>query len=272
MNFNDNKTLQDFVNAKPEIKGVKKIILVAATKGGVGKSTLACNLAVFLAQQGQKIALVDSDIYGPSVAHLFDIQAKPDIKDDMFIPLVKHNVKIMSIANIIEPDQSGVWRGPMVTKILFQLIRAVNWTFDKQNVDVMIIDMPPGTGDVYISIGEKFPVNGVVLVSSPQSLAIIDLVKSLDCFNKLKIPILGIVQNMAYYHENNQKKYLFGQDGAKNFATKNHLNFFGEIPIDPLISQHCEQQNPFILELLKNNNNNEVLNCFDNIKEKIINS
>lgn len=272
MNFNDNKTLQDFINCKPEIKGIKKIILVASAKGGVGKSTLACNLAIFLANQGQKIALVDGDIYGPSIAHLMDLKEKPQIKDNLFIPLIKYNVKFMSIANIIDSKESGVWRGPMVTKILYQLIRAVNWTFDDQQVDVMIIDMPPGTGDVYISIGEKFPINGAILVSSPQNIAVIDIIKSLDCFNKLKIPILGVVQNMAYYLENNIKKYLFGKDGAKNFAHKNNINFLGEISIDPSISEFCEQQKPFILESIKNSINSEILSCFNNINKEIINS
>jgi len=267
MPINDSKTLADFINKPSEVIGVKKIILVASAKGGVGKSTLACNLALFLAQKISSVALVDADIYGPSIAHLLDIKDKPEIIDNQFQPLTKNNLKIMSIANLTDSNQAGVWRGPMVTKILYQLIRSVNWQFDNKKVEVMVVDMPPGTGDVYLSMAEKFPIAGVVLVSTPQSIAVIDLIKSIDCFKKLNIPILGLIQNMAFLEVNGDKKYIFGRDGAKEISKESQIDFLGEIEIMDSISQACENKKPFILDNSKNSQ--KVINIFNKIIQKI---
>ena len=158
----------------------------------------------------------------------------------------------------------------MVTKILYQLIRAVNWQADNKKVDVMIVDMPPGTGDVYLSMAEKFPIAGVVLVSTPQSVAIIDVVKSIDCFKKLKIPILGLIQNMSYLKINDEKKYIFGKDGAKKIAQEMNINFLGEIAIEPEISDACENKIPFIVSFFKNKINNEVSTIFQKISQEIL--
>jgi ATP-binding protein involved in chromosome partitioning len=244
----DNKNLKDFMNQELRVKGVKKIIAIASTKGGVGKSTIACNFAIALQANGYKTALVDADIYGPSVASLMNLKGKPEIADGLLLPIISHNIKCISIGNMIDENSAGVWRGPMVTKILHQLIRSINWAFDKQEVDVMVIDMPPGTGDVYLSLAEKFLVNAVLLVSTPQRLAVIDTVKSIDCFNKLKIPILGIIQNMAYLENEGQKQYLFGEDGAKKLAQDYHLNFLGDIKIISEISQCSDQQIPYLIK------------------------
>jgi len=230
--LDDGKKLSDFMQETPQVRGVKKIIAVASAKGGVGKSTIAANLAKFLASNGQNVALVDADIYGPSIPNLMEIQnIKPEQKDGLIIPIISQKVKTISIGSLVSSEKAGVWRGPMVTKILHQLIRNVNWAFDGSEVDIMIIDMPPGTGDVYLSMSERFPLNGVIAVSTPSELAIIDLVKSLDCFVKLKIPILGVIQNMSYLENNGEKKYIFGRDGAKEFAKKNKIEFLGDIPI-----------------------------------------
>lgn len=257
------KTLADFMRQTPDVLGVKKIIAVASAKGGVGKSTIACNLAVSLRQKSLNVALVDADIYGPSIPHLMNLSDKPDQKDGLILPLISHGVKCISIGSMVDASAAGVWRGPMVTKILHQLIRSVNWKSDGKEVDVMIIDMPPGTGDVYLSVAEKFPLAGVVIVSTPQSLSVIDVVKSVDCFEKLKIPLLGIIQNMAYLEISGEKKYIFGKDGAKKLAEKMGINFLGELPILQEISDATEVREIAVLKDL------EVKRLFDEIAKSL---
>lgn len=235
----------------PDVVGVKKIIAVASAKGGVGKSTIACNLAVSLQKSGRSVALVDADIYGPSIPHLMNISGKPESRDNLLLPMMSHGVKCISIGSLIDEKAAGVWRGPMVTKILYQLIRSVNWKSDGKEVDVMVIDMPPGTGDVYLSIAEKFPLNGVIIVSTPQSLAVIDVVRSIDCFEKLKIPILGLIQNMSYLEVAGEKKYIFGKDGAKKLAEKTGIEFFGEVPLIQEVSDSALtlSDNPLFIKI-----------------------
>lgn len=230
-----------------KVKAVKNIIAVASAKGGVGKSTIACNLALALQKSGKNVALLDADIYGPSISHLMNLQGEPEVKDGLMQPFISFGVKCMSVGSVIDKNSAGIWRGPMVTKILYQLINSVNWQSDGKEVDVMVIDMPPGTGDVYLSIAQNFAIDGVVIVSTPQSLAVIDVVKSVDCFHKLNIPIFGIIQNMSYLEVNGEKKYIFGCDGAKKMAKEIGVNFLGEIPILQEISDSSEIQKPFVL-------------------------
>lgn len=260
------KNLSDFMNQIPEVVGVKKIIAVASAKGGVGKSTIACNLALSLKSLGLNVALVDADIYGPSVPHLMNLKGKPDQKDGLILPLMSHGIKCISIGSMIDENAAGIWRGPMVTKILYQLIRSINWKDDGKEVDVMIIDMPPGTGDVYLSMAEKFPLDGAVIVSTPQSLSVIDVVKSIDCLAKLKVPILGIIQNMSYLEINGEKKYLFGKDGAKKIAEKSKIPFLGEVPIMQEISDSSEDRKPFVIE----NPDSEISKLLKKIAESLV--
>ncbi|MBM5782528.1 MAG: Mrp/NBP35 family ATP-binding protein [Pelagibacterales bacterium] len=229
------------------VKGVKKIIAVASAKGGVGKSTIACNLALALQKIGKNVALLDADIYGPSISHLMNLNEEPKVEDGLMQPFISWNVKCMSVGSVIDKNSAGIWRGPMVTKILHQLIHSVNWQSDGKEVDVMVIDMPPGTGDVYLSIAQNFEIDGVIIVSTPQSLSIIDVVKSIDCFKKLSIPIIGLIQNMSYLEINSVKKYIFGCDGAKKIANESGVKFLGEIPILEEISDSSEKKYPFVL-------------------------
>ena len=248
------------------VAGVKKIIAVASAKGGVGKSTIAANLAISLNRIGYNVALVDADIYGPSIPYLLDINHKPEVKNNLIIPSQNFGIKSISIGSLVDAESAGIWRGPMVSKILYQLIRGVNWSFDDKEVDIMIVDMPPGTGDIYLSLAEKFPISGSIIISTPGSISVIDVVKSIDMFLRLNIRIIGIIQNMAYLKINNQKQYLFGQDGARELAKKLAINFLGEIAINQEISDSAQNRTPICAT---NANPNITLN-FGQIAEKII--
>lgn len=257
------KTLADFMKQAPAVLGVKKIIAVACAKGGVGKSSVTANLAVTLQKKGLNIAVVDADIYGPSQAHLMNLQGKVEQKDGLILPKISNGVKCISIASIIDFEAAGVWRGPMVTKILQQLIRSVNWKNDAVDVDIMLLDMPPGTGDVYLSIAERFPLNGVILVSTPQSLALIDLVKSINCFEKLKIPILGLIENMSYLEINGEKHYIFGQEAAQEFSKELKIKFFGKIPLIPEIAKLSDAKKLAVVE------SKEIAKIFEEIAKNL---
>ncbi len=234
---------------KLPLSGIKKIIIIASGKGGVGKSTVSCNLAVALSRLGKKVALVDADIYGPSLPRMFGISEKPKLENNLMIPLLKYNMKLMSMGFLVNPDAAAVWRGPMVTKALFQLMRMTNWAYDGSEVDIMIIDTPPGTGDVHLSLAESYIIDGTILVSTPQEVALADVRKAYDMFNKLSIPVLGIVENMSYFEDKKSKNitYIFGKDGVRNFAKKLGINFLGEIPLDPKVVECSDQGKPIAL-------------------------
>jgi len=211
--------------------GVKNIVLVGAGKGGVGKSTVAINLAVALSKMGAKVGILDADIYGPSIPILSGVTERPSSVDGHRIePLQAHGLKIMSIGFLVEPDQALIWRGPMVTGALLQLLKDVNWG----ELDYLILDLPPGTGDIPLTLAQNVKAAGVVLVSTPQDVALADVIRAKLMFDKVHIPVLGLVENMSAFicPHCQTETAIFDKGGAKDAAEKMGIRFLGEIPID----------------------------------------
>lgn len=241
-------------DSKTILPGVKNIIVVASGKGGVGKSTVAVNLALSLAQEGAKVGLLDADIYGPSVPIMLGLRdERPKMMDvngkGMIVPLDRYGIKAMSIGLLIDEKQAVMWRGPMASSALKQFISDVYW----QDLDYLVIDLPPGTGDVHLTLVQTVPVTGAVIVSTPQAVAAADARKAIMMFKQpqINIPILGIVENMAYFTpaelpEN--KYYIFGKGGAKLMAEQFELPFLGEIPIVQSIREGGDKGIPAVID------------------------
>lgn len=232
------------------LKGVKNIIAVASGKGGVGKSTIAANLAVALAQSGAKTGLIDADIYGPSVPVMFGLEdAQPDVIEEngkaKIFPIEKFGIKILSIGFFVNPDQALVWRGPMASNALMQLFNDAEWG----ELDYLVIDLPPGTGDIHLTIVQTIPVTGVVIVSTPQKVALADAKKGVNMFMQetINVPVLGLVENMAYFTPAElpqNKYYIFGKDGCKNLAEQLNVPLLGQIPLVQSIRESGDAGNP----------------------------
>ena len=225
------------LRGKPQIEqaaetmaGVKHVIAIASGKGGVGKSTVAANLAVALARQGVKVGLLDADIYGPSLPTLFGIKDKASVRDGKIVPFEAYGVRAMSIGMIVDPDQALAWRGPMVMGALKQLMSDVDWG----ELDLMLIDTPPGTGDAHLSLIQSKRLTGAVIVSTPQEMALADMRRGVALFRKTETPILGIIENMAWLETaDGKKQYLFGEAGAARAAEELDAPFLGPIPLFP---------------------------------------
>lgn len=215
---------------KQGIKGVTHIIAVASGKGGVGKSTVAANLALAIAATGKKVGLLDADIYGPSVPKMMGLQGKPTSPDGKRLaPMMAHGLKCMSIGSLVDQDTPMVWRGPMVMSALTQLLTDVDWA----PLDVLVVDMPPGTGDAQLTLSQRVPLAGAVIVSTPQDIALIDARKGLAMFRKTEVPILGIIENMSHYICPNcgHEAHIFGHGGAEETAAELGAPFLGAIPL-----------------------------------------
>ncbi len=225
---------------KHKIKSVDKVILVAAGKGGVGKSTVSFLLAKQLAEKGYKVGILDADIYGPSIPTLMNIAEKePLSENNIFIPIKAEDIQVMSIGFIIKKEQALAWRGPMLAKALNQLLFGVQWG----ELDYLIVDMPPGTGDIHLSIIQKCEIEGAILVTIPDKLSEIDVVRAADLYVKTNVPILGVVENMSYLEMNGNKISLFGGSAASSLAEKFNIKIIASLPLVPNLSQQTELYN-----------------------------
>ena len=227
------------------LPGVKNIIAVGAGKGGVGKSTVAANLAASLSLEGAKVGLLDADIYGPSQARMFSVEGKRLMADEdkNILPLKSYGLKIISIANLVEDGQALTWRGPILHGTLTQMLKQTLWG----ELDYLIIDLPPGTGDVQLSLGQLVPVTGAVMVTTPQDVALMDVKRAYSMFRKTHIPVLGVVENMAYYQlPDGSKDHIFGQGGATAFARAEQLAILGEIPITRRLRETGDEGKPIV--------------------------
>lgn len=231
---------------------IRHIIAVASGKGGVGKSTVAANLAISLANNSQngklKIGLLDADIYGPSVPKLLGVEGqKPEQVDGKIIPLTVQGVRIMSIGFMVENEAPLIWRGPMVQTAIYQMLRDVKWGTQDEKLDVLVVDMPPGTGDAQLTMAQKVPLSGAVIVSTPQDIALIDARKAVAMFEKVNVPILGMIENMSTYQCPNcgHEEHIFGHGGARAEAERLGVPFLGEIPLRADIRQKSDNGEAF---------------------------
>lgn len=233
-----------FDNQK-KIPGIQNIIAVASGKGGVGKSTTAVNLAVALAKTGVKVGLLDADIYGPSVPRMMGLAGKePEYIDKKIHPLENLGVKTMSIGYMVDDDQAMIWRGPMVTGALMQLLRDVAWG----ELDFLVVDMPPGTGDIHLTMAQQVPLNGAVVVTTPQDIALLDCKKGITMFDKVHVPTLGIVENMSQFicPHCGEASHIFAEGGADRLAAENKVEVLAHVPLDLAIRETSDAGTPIV--------------------------
>ena len=225
---------------------VKNIIAVASGKGGVGKSTTAANLALALAAEGARVGLLDADIYGPSMPIMMGVSGRPESLDGQNMePLENYGVQVMSIGFLVDPDEAMIWRGPMATQALDQLLRQTSW----KELDYLIVDMPPGTGDIQLSLSQRVPMTGAVIVTTPQDIALADAKKGVAMFEKVGVPILGLVENMAVHVCSNcgHVEHIFGAEGGKRYAAQKGIDYLGALPLSLAIREQADSGRPSVI-------------------------
>ncbi len=225
---------------------VKNIVAVASGKGGVGKSTTAVNLALALAAEGARVGILDADIYGPSQPMMMGLQGRPESEDGKTIePMENYGVQVMSIGFLVEDDQAMIWRGPMATQALDQLLRQTNWG----DLDYLIVDMPPGTGDIALTLSQRVPLTGAVIVTTPQDIALLDAKKGMTMFEKVSVPILGLVENMSVYVCPNcgHSEHIFGAEGGKRLAEQYKVDYLGALPLNLSIREQTDSGHPTVV-------------------------
>ncbi len=227
------------------LANIKNIIAIASGKGGVGKSTTSVNLALALAAEGAQVGILDADIYGPSIPTMLGLSGLPESRDNKtMMPKEAYGIQTMSIGYLVEADQAVIWRGPMVTNALQQLLRDTNWS----NLDYLIIDLPPGTGDIQLTLSQQIPVSGAIIVTTPQDIALIDAQRGLAMFNKVNVPVLGVVENMSIHicSHCGHAEPIFGEGGGKIMAETNHVDFLGALPLDINIRIQADSGRPTV--------------------------
>ncbi|NNJ12435.1 Mrp/NBP35 family ATP-binding protein [Chloroflexales bacterium ZM16-3] len=232
------------------IPGVANVIAVAAGKGGVGKSTVAVNLAVSLAQEGAKVGLLDADVFGPSMPLMLGVRGQPSAVtgadgEAVMVPLEGHGIKLISVGFLIDESQPVIWRGPMVSQLLRQFLYQVSWA----PLDYLIIDMPPGTGDIALTLAQSLPLTGAVIVTTPQQVATIDVVKAMEMFKKVNVPLIGVVENMAYFiaPDTGTRYDIFGKGGAERIATQLGVPLLGQIPLGMAVGEGGDSGKPAVI-------------------------
>jgi ATP-binding protein involved in chromosome partitioning len=251
--------------SKQKVPGVKYIIAVASGKGGVGKSTTAVNLAAALSLQGFTVGLLDADIYGPNQPQMLGISERPESRDNKTIePVMAHGMQTMSIGYLIDPNQPMIWRGPMVSKALQQLVYETHW----QNVDYLVMDLPPGTGDIQLTLAQKIPVDGAIVVTTPQDIALLDARKGLEMFRKVNVPVLGIVENMSVYHcpACGYEAHIFGEEGGAQMAKACDTRVLVSLPLDLKIREYSDKGTPIVIAEPASKN----ANLYQILAEKVV--
>ena len=246
------------------LKNVKNIIAVASGKGGVGKSTVAANLALALQAEGAKVAMLDADIYGPSQPRMLGASGQPDSPDGKSLePMISHGLQSMSIGYLIDEETPMIWRGPMVTQALEQLLKDTNW----RDVDYLVVDLPPGTGDIQLTLAQKIPVSGAVIVTTPQDIALLDARKGLKMFEKVQVPVLGVVENMSTHicSQCGHEEHIFGSGGGARMAAEHDIDVLGSLPLDIRIREDVDGGVPTVVR----EPDGHIANLFKDIARRV---